>query len=219
MRAKGVAVIILNGALLGIALVLSFIVGCAYFMSYCIGMYEALADEEADPSTRPTQAASKSPRKRQQAKTATALTSKAPDKRIADARPMVLTPPPPQPRPSATLSANKSPELQAWYGTLLRTNQQERKDSESNRYSQFYAVIETSIGEQEVRGNDLERALKAADIEVGDRVGIRFHGLEDVVLPASKGKGNTISTKRKRYTAFKLKERSNSNAKPASGHR
>jgi hypothetical protein len=211
-------VVILNGALLGIALVLSFIVGCAYFMSYFIGMYEALADEEADPSTRPNQATSKSPRKRQQAKPATASTSKAPEKRIADARPMVLAPPPPQPRPAAAfVSANKSPELQAWYGTLRRTNQQERKDGDSKQYSQFYAVIETSIGEQEVRGNDLERALRAAEIEIGDRVGIRFHGLEDVVLPGANGKAT--STKRKRYTAFKLTERSNSNAKPASGHR
>lgn len=210
--------LILNGALLGISLVLSFIVTCAYFMSYLIGMYDALADEETEPSTRPNQATSKSPRKRQQAKPATASASKAPEKRIADARPMVLAPAPPQPRPSAAfVSANKSPELQAWYGTLRRTNQQSRKDGDSKQYSQFYAVIETSIGEQEVRGNDLERALRAAEIQVGDCVGIRFHGLEDVVLPGSNG--NTTSTKRKRYTAFKLTERSNSNAKPASCHR
>jgi len=207
-------VVMITGTVIGIAIVCCFIVASAYFISYQIGMYEALSTEAEEAAPSQATERTKAPRKRQGAK------AQAPPE---NARPAQVAP---KPAPSiravvseparAAYVAPKTPELQSWYGTLVRTSQQTRKDTASHQYQQFFAVIETSLGEQEVRGNDLERALRSANIQIGDRCGIKFHGMEDIVL--SGDRGNVTNAKRKRYTAFKLTERS-SNAKSASGNR
>jgi len=179
----------ITGTVIGIAIVCCFIVASAYFISYQIGMYEALSTEAEEAAPSQATERTKAPRKRQGAK------AQAPPE---NARPAQVAPKP-------------APSIRA-----VVSSQQTRKDTASHQYQQFFAVIETSLGEQEVRGNDLERALRSANIQIGDRCGIKFHGMEDIVL--SGDRGNVTNAKRKRYTAFKLTERS-SNAKSASGNR
>lgn len=182
-----------------VAVVLCFSVCVVYAIAY---ISNALSLEHENLTRPPL--SKKKPRKRARkaAPTEVEVTPHASPKNFRTEPSKQQAPPPRNESPPAPIYASReSKALQTWAGKLLSVSSANRKCAEAS-YQQFFAVILGKNGEEQVRGNDLERAFTEAGVKCGDNIIIRYIGLDNVVVHV---KGVPTGTKRKRYEVRRSK--------------
>lgn len=184
-------------ALVGIWTLVAVVLCFSVCVVYCIAFISNSLSLEHETLTRPTNLRQKKPRKRKKtaAQKDVEVTTAAPPKAFRTASIRQQAPLQVAALPAAAYVSRESKALQTWCGKLLSVSSANRKSAEAS-YQQFFAVIYGKNGEEQVRGNDLERAISAAGVKCGDNIIIRYISLDNVVVHI---KGVPTEAKRKRF--------------------